>query len=186
MIANTLSYLISRKLQPVPIFELLTQQDGLELPSMEEQREEPVLRVEDAMRPAKLPVVPSTTSVAAAISIAEAADAEDIMVDDRPNGWAATTLFDLRKAAEAEDGQKQSVRDMLPPERAPHLHPDHRLEFALYHVKGWRILPVIHRADQYQLIGVIALEDILETYGRLEHKLDEAPRYNKELSKEHA
>ncbi len=52
MVANTFAYVISRALQPVPIFDVLTRQDGLDLPSMEEQREEGILRVEDAMRPA--------------------------------------------------------------------------------------------------------------------------------------
>ncbi|MEO8724561.1 MAG: chloride channel protein [Acidobacteriaceae bacterium] len=167
MIANTLSYLISRSLQPVPIFELLTLQDGLELPSMEEQREQPVLRVEDAMRPAKLPVLSSSATIAEAISVAEAAGAEDLMVDDRPNGWAATTLFDLRKSAE-EQPRTEPLYRVLSPQRAPHLHPDHRLEVALYHVKDWRLLPVIHRADKYKLVGIIALEDILEAYDRLQ------------------
>src|SRR6201991_1637679 len=52
IVANTLAYVVSRGLQPTPIFDLLTRQDGLELPSLEEEREQTVLRVEDAMRPA--------------------------------------------------------------------------------------------------------------------------------------
>src|SRR5206468_9400646 len=55
ILANTVAYLISRGLQPTAIFDLLTRQDGLELPSMEEQREEDILRVEDAMQPAEGP-----------------------------------------------------------------------------------------------------------------------------------
>src|SRR4051794_7820028 len=51
IVANSIAYLISRTFQPVPIFDLLTRQDGLDLPSMEEQREAAVLRLEDAMRP---------------------------------------------------------------------------------------------------------------------------------------
>jgi len=38
LVANTFAYVISRSLQPTPIFDLLTRQDGLDLPSMEEQR----------------------------------------------------------------------------------------------------------------------------------------------------
>src|SRR3984885_13586288 len=57
ILANTFAYLISRWLQPVPIFDVLTRQDGLDLPSMEEQREEGILRVEDAMRPATGPIL---------------------------------------------------------------------------------------------------------------------------------
>src|SRR5580698_296110 len=52
MVANTFAYFISRTLQPVSIFDALTRQDGLDLPSMEEQREENILHVEDAMQPA--------------------------------------------------------------------------------------------------------------------------------------
>src|SRR6201991_985753 len=51
IVANTLAYVVSRGLQPIPIFDILTRQDGVDLPSMEEQREEGVLRVEDAMQP---------------------------------------------------------------------------------------------------------------------------------------
>ena len=50
IISNALAYLISRSLQPTPIFDLLSRQDGLDLPSLEEDRERAVLRVEDAMR----------------------------------------------------------------------------------------------------------------------------------------
>ncbi len=39
LVANTIAYFVSRALQPVSIFELLTQQDGMLLPSMDEQRE---------------------------------------------------------------------------------------------------------------------------------------------------
>ncbi len=51
ILANTIAYLVSRSLQPYPIFETFTHQDGLDLPSMEEQREESVLHLEDALRP---------------------------------------------------------------------------------------------------------------------------------------
>src|SRR6201986_3965092 len=57
ILANTIAYLLSRSLQPVPIFEIFTQQDGLELPSMEEQREENPLHIEDALEPLHVPVL---------------------------------------------------------------------------------------------------------------------------------
>ena len=57
IVANTIAYAISRGLQPTAIFDVLTRQDGLDLPSMEEQREEGILRVEDAMRPPTGPVL---------------------------------------------------------------------------------------------------------------------------------
>lgn len=44
MIASTLSYLVSRALRPVAIFDALSRQDGLDLPSMEQERETAALR----------------------------------------------------------------------------------------------------------------------------------------------
>ncbi len=51
ILSNAIAYFISRTFQPTPIFDLLSRQDGLDLPSLEEERELPLLRVEDAMRP---------------------------------------------------------------------------------------------------------------------------------------
>ena len=51
MIANTISYFVSRQLHPVPFFTMLAQQEGIDLPSAEEYRSAEVLRVEDAMQP---------------------------------------------------------------------------------------------------------------------------------------
>ncbi len=53
MIANTIAYLISRQMQPTPFFTQLAADEGLELPSTEQQREAPRLRVEEAMSPAE-------------------------------------------------------------------------------------------------------------------------------------
>src|SRR6201999_777009 len=63
ILANTIAYLLSRSLQHYPIFETFTHQDGLDLPSMEEQREESVLHLEDAVRPVDLPIFPGSATL---------------------------------------------------------------------------------------------------------------------------
>ena len=65
ILANTIAYLISRSLQPVPILEIFTHQDGLDLPSMEEQREESNLHLEDALHPVAVPVLQGLETLAA-------------------------------------------------------------------------------------------------------------------------
>jgi CIC family chloride channel protein len=50
MLANLLAYLVARRLNPVTFFEMVAAQDGLQLPSLERQRDVRRLRVEDAMR----------------------------------------------------------------------------------------------------------------------------------------
>ena len=70
IICNTISYLISRSFQEVPLFDLLSRQDGLDLPSLEEEREQEILRVEDAMHPTMGRALLGDESIASARSIA--------------------------------------------------------------------------------------------------------------------
>ncbi len=53
MIANITSYLISRRLHPVPFFKMLAQLEGVNLPTAEEKRTFQPLRVEDALLTAR-------------------------------------------------------------------------------------------------------------------------------------
>ena len=71
IVSNTIAYLVSRSLQSSPIFEVLTRQDGLVLPSMKEQREEESFRVEDAMRVYAGPVPDGEPVVAPLRELAE-------------------------------------------------------------------------------------------------------------------
>ena len=75
ILANTIAYLISRGLQPIPILEEFTHQDGLYLPSMEELREESNLRLEDAMQPVTVPVLQGSETISqAAVTLARYKD----------------------------------------------------------------------------------------------------------------
>ncbi len=99
ILANTIAYLISRSLQPVPIFELLTNQDGLYLPSMEEEREEHELRLEDAIEPVKYPVIVGSDTLA---QIRSSNKMQDLL--DSPytlvqcsNGWYAARKDEMAR-----------------------------------------------------------------------------------------
>jgi chloride channel protein, CIC family len=163
IVANTIAYVISRGLQPIAIFDLLTRQDGLELPSMEEQREEGILRVEDAMHPVEGPVLDAQDTVEQALEKASAAAAEDLLVRLNPDGWSSVAKE--RLAAMAAEGKGGStLGSQLPIRRIPELHPDHPLETALRYVDRWPLVPVVNRADFGQLEGVISQHDVLERY----------------------
>jgi CIC family chloride channel protein len=162
ILANTIAYVISRGLQPIAIFDLLTRQDGLELPSMEEQREEGVLRVEDAMRPVEDAVVEAGETVEQALAKTESSAGEDVLVRLTPSGWSSVTKQQLRALAVAGKGG-ESVGS-LALRRIPDLHPDHSLEVALRYVNRWPLVPVVSRADIRQIEGVISERDVLERY----------------------
>lgn len=167
MVANTLAYLLSRALQPVPIFDLLTRQDGIELPSLEEQREEEVLRVEDAMHPPAEPVLESTDSVEGAHQRVQSSAETYFLVRLRPSGWGIVDRETLAKWLEEGRGDS-TLRSVVGANRLPHLHPDLPLDAALRHLHEAPLLPVVNRADFRKLEGMISQEDVLNRYKLVE------------------
>jgi CIC family chloride channel protein len=163
IVANTFAYVISRGLQPIAIFDLLTRQDGLELPSMEEQREEGVLHVEDAMQRADGRVVDARETVESALHLAEKSSGDDLLVRLAPGGWSTVAKRDLRKMV-AEGMGGIGVDSVVSGVQVPFLHPDHPLEMALRYMDRWPVVPVVSRADVRQLEGVITERDVLERY----------------------
>jgi CIC family chloride channel protein len=156
ILANTIAYLISRSLQPTPIFELLTRQDGLMLPSMEEQRDAGVLRVEDAMRAYGGPIVESDELA----DIAADSPEPVLLARRRAYGeWFSVRRETLRSAA-----PHSLVAHVLPEHALPVLFPDTTLETALRKLHGHEVLPVINRADPMKLEGLLTLDLVLHAY----------------------
>jgi chloride channel protein, CIC family len=159
IVANTIAYLISRSLQPTPIFEVLTRQDGLMLPSMEEQREEEFLRVEDAMRAYAGPTLDTDELANTAIERAANSPEPTLLARRLPGYWYAFRRDQLRSAAPTT-----TVGELAAEEPLPILFPDIPLEAALYSLRGHDLLPVVHRADQTKIQGVLTLDLILRAY----------------------
>jgi chloride channel protein, CIC family len=163
ILANTIAYLLARSLQPVPIFEIFTQQDGLDLPSMEEQREERVLHIEDALRPPDLPIVSGEDSIGAASALMAQATSPAFLVRLRGGSWYAMRRDELASAAVSLTSDAP-VERALKPDRTPLLFPDLPLDSTLACFARWPILPVLNRANKNKLEGVITLEDVLHRY----------------------
>ena len=163
MVANTFAYLIARGLQPVPIFDVLTRQDGLDLPSMEEQREEGILRVEDAMRPATGPVLDADETLERAIQRLDEKSSEVLLVRLNPIGWGSIAKPELETMIKEGKGG-QTLESVLTGRDIPYLHPDHPLEMALRYVDRWPLVPVVNRADSRKLEGVVTERDVLARY----------------------
>ena len=163
ILANTVAYLISRGLQPTAIFDLLTRQDGLELPSMEEQREEDILRVEDAMQPAEGPVLDAENTLDQALQQLDHSEIERVLVRLTPSGWGSVSKQELLTMAREGKGAT-TLGALLPIAPVPCLHPDHPLETALRYVDRWPLVPVVSRADFRHLEGVVTQRHVLERY----------------------
>ena len=164
LVSNTIAYLLARNLQPVSIFDMLSRQDGVELPSMEEEREAVIRRVEDAMRPLDVPVMHGEMRVEGALQRMNEASASLALVDDWSGGWNVITRAALQQAVMQR--HDAVLRELLPPTRMEPLFPDHPLDVALQRMHDWPFLPVVHRADPRQVIGVISLQDVVRSYKR--------------------
>ena len=163
ILANAFAYVISRSLQEVPIFDLLTRQDGLDLPSLEELREESILHVEDAMQPPPAPMLKSSETVRDAVVQARESKAELLLVRLSPTGWASVRR-DALLQFESEGKGEMTLGSLLPPRPLPYLHPDYPLEMALRYVNQVPLVPVVSRADSRTLEGVISSEAVLAKY----------------------
>jgi CIC family chloride channel protein len=163
MISNTIAYLISRQYERVPIFDLLSRQDGLELPSMEERREEATLRVEDAMREYQGPVLQASQPVLEALRQAQAAAEPFLLLADGSGKWRGIAKRKLQTLVDTEEGGEMAS-SLLPEEPLPCLHPDQLLDEALRIIGNLPLLPVVNRADFTKLEGVVSLADILAAY----------------------
>ena len=163
MISNTIAYLISRRYQDMALFDILAKQDNMELPSMEEQREQIVLRVEDAFRKPDFPPLQAGDTLDRALEIAENSAEEVILVRFPTGRWADIARKDLPAMALAHPKETQ-LREILSTARLPVLHPDQRLDDAMRFIQGHPLLPVVGRAGSRKLEGVISLADILAAY----------------------
>jgi CIC family chloride channel protein len=174
MISNLIAYFISHKLQRQPIYEALSAQEGVHLPTAQSRSQAERIQVRQAMRPAPAAVSPNLTIATvlrqmkdSALDAWPIADAEGLVTMIRSS--------DLEQAVD-DGASNQKVAEILREDREtspstaediPHVHPDHSLSLALDQMgtSGLNVLPVVSRANLRQLIGIIALDDILDAYG---------------------
>jgi len=163
IVANTFSYLVSRSMQSVPIFDLLTRQDGLILPSLEEEREEAILRVEDAMLPVPATILSAQDYIDAnARRILDSADST-FLVRLHPSGWNIISHDQLQTLFQEGKGEL-TLGSVLPPQSLPSLYPDLPLDSAIRFVNDFPLVPVVNRADSRQLEGVVSRDSVLQKY----------------------
>lgn len=175
MIANLLSYFISQRLQPEPVYEALLHQDHIQLPAPRTRAGG--MLVEQAMRPTE-DVADARKSVAEFLADHRRAAAQHqcpgcawpVMHGDRFLGMV--TLPKLEEAERVEqDTATLEVLVGLPDgavtaDAFPHVHVDQPVDVALQRMghAGLDVLPVVSRTDVHELLGLIALRDLPAVY----------------------
>jgi len=163
IVANTFSYLISRSLQDVPIFDLLTRQDGLILPSLEEDRDEAILRVEDAMLPVPNTILSAEEYVDANARRVQDSTEANFLVRMHPTGWNIVSRDQLQRLFLEGKGE-HTLGSLLPPQFLPSLYPDLPLDSALRFVNDYPLIPVVNRANSRKLEGVVSRDSVFKRY----------------------
>ncbi len=165
MIANTISYQISRRMQADSLFHILGRQDGLDLPSVEEKREAPVLHVEDAMRKDGRRVMPATSAgVDDALAGLDEDGATAMLIDSAYGRWTWVSRRDLERARQEGRGGAL-IQDALPSRAVIRTYPDIPLDQALRKLGVYPVLPVASRVNPNYMLGTLTLADVHRAYG---------------------
>ena len=166
MVSNLIAYFIASRLQKVPIYEALAEQDGIHLPTAEARAQAGRSQVAHAMREATILLAPDTPASSALEQVKDSL-LNAWPVADQQGLWGMLRATELEKAR-ANGFAVKNVRDLLSNEpESAHVHPDHPLSLALERMgsNGLRALPVVSRANVRQLLGIVLLDDILDFYG---------------------
>jgi CIC family chloride channel protein len=165
MISNLVSFFISSRFQPQPIYEVLAHQDGIHLPTVESRISSEQRRVINAMRPADQ-LLRADMTTQEAFEKMRANGLRAWPVTDERGVVGVVSIAALEKAA--TDGLSNSkLIELMQAKEFPHLHADQTLTVALERMgaAGLDALPVVSRADVHKLEGVVALQDVLKFYG---------------------
>ncbi len=163
MISNLISFFVSYRLQRQPIYEALSLQEGIHLPTAEVSQRHIQVRV--AMRPPRELFAPDMT-VTEALTQAGHSSLRSWPVADKRGLWGIVSLAQLESATEKQSSEAK-VGDLLDTRTFPHLHADHSLDLALERMgkSGFDLLPVVSRANVHDLEGVVTLLDVLRAFG---------------------
>jgi CIC family chloride channel protein len=167
MIANLVSLFIASRLQKTPTYEALALQQGIHLPSSATRAELGRRKVAQVMRQTT-EMLPCQTLVRDTLEIVRTSPSHSWLVEDQGSvvGVVSRNMLERALKSNGADPEKR-LRDLLDPLDFPHVHPDHALHLALERMSASQLdlLPVVNRANVHKLEGVIALRDILESYG---------------------
>jgi CIC family chloride channel protein len=164
MIANLVSLFIASQLQHEPIYEALAIQDGVHLPTAGTRQRYGQRQVVTVMHKGS-ESLPAEISVREALEKVCASGVRTWLVTDQRGVVGVVNASKLEQ--EVAEGADKKLCDLVNPMTFPHVHPDHGLDLALERMGANQLemLPVVNRGDVHKLEGVVALRDVLDSYG---------------------
>ena len=156
MVANLLSFIISRRYQPVPVYHALLQQDHVHLPAITARAPRTSWTAREVMSPAPPQVAAdqSVESVAATLN-----HATGFLICDGGRFVGVVTGARLAQALEAGQG-RVAVGSLLEGD-VVHAHPDHDSDTVLERLAEADVLPIVSREDAQRVLGVVTVADVI-------------------------
>jgi CIC family chloride channel protein len=159
MVANLLSFMISRRFQPVPVYHALLHQDGIHLPSAGAQASRTARTARQVMIGADASVIPPELTIADAWQRAQAHEQSFYLVGVPERLVGAVNWSDLDRL-HAADQAGESVMTITQ-QSFVHAHPDHSMDVVLERLEECGgMLPVVSRTDAHRLEGVITTDSL--------------------------
>jgi CIC family chloride channel protein len=163
MLANMLSFMISRHYQPKPVYHALLEQDHVHLPGPASRVPLNAWRARDIMTK-NVVLTPPERQAADAWKATKQTGASCILVGDDAGLQGLVRRDRLETAVRAGNGAIP-ISSLEEPSW-PHVHPDHPLELALERLKqSHGLLPVLNRNHTHQIEGIITRETVVEFLG---------------------
>ncbi|MBW8868040.1 MAG: chloride channel protein [Acidobacteria bacterium] len=158
MVANMLSFVISRRFQAVPLYHALLHQDGIHLPSPATQASPAARTARDLMRTDLVYLDPQMPLNLALEGMTDRRGA--YVVGARDQFIAAVTREQLERwHVSAPNDQLASVVKELP---SMHVHADHPLDIVVDRLsQSEGVLPVVSRTDAHRVEGIVTPDSIL-------------------------
>ena len=160
MVANTVSFLVSRSLQTQSLFEGLTRQDGARFPTAEgrERRARPVERL---MAPADYPRAALGATLGQVRRQHGGAPLEFLIVDGGDDGERLVRV----PVEDPPLGDQTPLAQLARDHALEELHPDDRLDDALELLGVHPVIAIVGRGAPTRVLGVLRRERVLAAYG---------------------
>jgi CIC family chloride channel protein len=160
MVANMISYLISKRYQPVPLYRALLEQDDVHLPQPGTGPVNGLWRARDVMT-RDFTLVSPDSSVQLASGLASQTNAESLPVGSDGIYLGLVTRGQIERAL-SSGAANASIASIVTGDCA-RVHPDHPLELVLDRLaKNPGLLPVVSRDQMDCVEGMITPETVIQ------------------------
>jgi CIC family chloride channel protein len=160
MIANMISFLISKRYQPLPLYQALLRQDNVHLPNPATEMSTGAWRARDVMTNQFTSIPPDSSIEVASKVLAESSDR--CFLVGRNGTYEGLVSRDSIEQAQRSGRREESVASLLISDPA-HVHPDHPFDLVLSRLaQNPGLLPVLSRTDVHHIEGVITPQTLIQ------------------------